>query len=367
MYIPFIEHGIQLACNGGIITMIVPYPLTNQTYGKKLRELIVINHELFELCDLNGKKIFENATVSNCIPFIRKSLSHTIVTSISHIDENKTIKQAYLKAVDDLVSDKKTAVWNVDETKREANRHQDMNVLGDYCYISVGMVVNADEKTAKGEFKKEDLVSPTYDEVHCRKYIEAKDIEKYAIKHVRYLEYNTERCPYKLRRPTFRELYEHPKLMVNRLGLLKVYFDDDNLLTSDSMFCVVPWNYLSKINNKSITSSIKKFSRKSREEMESLSRTIDLKYLLGIMNSKYAEELLTNLRGGDYHIYPEHIRNIPIPNATTEQQRSIASLVDKILSAKKSKADTSVIEHEIDQLVDQLYDLTDEEIRIVMG
>ncbi|SUB97327.1 hypothetical protein [Prevotella nigrescens] len=91
---------------------------------------------------------------------------------------------------------------------------------GDFCYISVGMVVNADEKKAKGEFRKDDLISETYDEIHSRKYIEAKDIDKYRVKRVRYLEWNTERCPDKLRRPTFRELYNRPKLLINRLGFL---------------------------------------------------------------------------------------------------------------------------------------------------
>ena len=368
LYIPFIEHGIQLACKDGIITMIVPYPLTNQTYGKKLREHIIANHELFELCDLNGTKIFENATVSNCIPFIRKSLSKYGITAISHIDETKSIKIAYLKTVDDLVPDKKTAVWNVDNTKREANRHQNMNVLGDYCYISVGMVVNADEKTAKGEFKKEDLISLTYDDVHCRKYIEAKDIEKYAIKRVRYLEYNTDRCPDQLRRPTFRELYDHPRLILNCLGRINATIDEsEHCLHNHSIYCAVPWFSLSGVNNKSITSSIKKFSRKTRMEMESLSQKVDLKYLLGILNSKYADVLLTNLRGGDYHIYPEHIRNIPIPNATIEQQQSIVRLVDETLKEKKTNADTSSLEAEIDQLVYQLYGLTDDEIAVVEG
>ena len=133
------------------------------------------------------------------------------------------------------------------------------------------------------------------------------------------------------------------------------------------MFCAVPWRLLSHGDNKSITSSIKKYSRMSRKEMELLSRTIDLKFLLGIMNSRYADVLLTNLRGGDYHIYPEHIRNIPIPNATSEQQRYIASLVDRILAAKKEnpQADTSALEAEIDQLVYQLYGLTNEEIAII--
>lgn len=72
-----------------------------------------------------------------------------------------------------------------------------------------------------------------------------------------------------------------------------------------------------------------------REEMESLSNNVDLRYLLGIMNSSYTTVLLTNLRGGDYHIYPEHIRNIPIPIAPKEQQNSISELVDRILYEKK--------------------------------
>ena len=47
----------------------------------------------------------------------------------------------------------------------------------------------------------------------------------------------------------------------------------------------------------------------------------------------------------------------------------IESLVDKILDAKKTNhaADTTALEKEIDQLVYQLYELTDEEIGIVEG
>ena len=92
-----------------------------------------------------------------------------------------------------------------------------------------------------------------------------------------------------------------------------------------------------------------------------------MQYLLGVMNSKYTDILLTNIRGGDYHIYPEHIRNTPIPNATEEQQQSIACIVDKILSAKQENlhADTTILEHEIDQLVYQLYGLTEKEIVII--
>ena len=105
----------------------------------------------------------------------------------------------------------------------------------------------------------------------------------------------------------------------------------------------------------------------SREDMEELSKTVELRYLLGVMNSKYASVLLTNLRGGDYHIYPEHIRNIPIPSATPAQQKPIIALVDKILAEKKANcmADTSELEQEINKLVYSLYGLTTEEIIIV--
>lgn len=393
LYIPFIELGTQLNCENGITTMIVPFPLTNQLYAKVLRKMLVEEYDMFELVDLNGTKIFDNATVSNCIPFVkkaRKSHADSILltqtqknkngklldfpnlccnsTWISKIDENLHISRAFEQTKSDLVQDEKNYVWNVTQEKRETNRHADMHVLGDYCYISVGMVLNADEKVAKGEFSKEDLISKIKDEIHCREYIEAKDVGKYKINRIRYLEYNTKRVPNKIRRPTFRELYDAPKLVMNCLGTINSTVDFDvHFLHNHSIYCGILWKDLHGVENKSIASSIKKFSTMSREDMEELSKTVELRYLLGVMNSKYASVLLTNLRGGDYHIYPEHIRNIPIPSATLEQQEPIIALVDKILAEKKANcmADTSELEQEINKLVYSLYGLTTEEIIIV--
>jgi len=236
LYVPFMEFGLQTLADNGIFTMIVPYPLTNQIYAKKIRELIIEQYNLIEMADLSGTKIFENATVSNCIPIIVKSLPGDSCT-ISHINEKKKITRSFTQTYADLVQDEETAVWNLTTDKRKTKRHCDMNILGDFCYISKGMVLNADEKTAKREFVKDDLISETKDLIHCRKYIEAKDIERYRVKRIRYLEYDTERCPDKLSRPTFRELYEKPKLMFNRLGNLMVYYDEKTkFLHSDSMF-----------------------------------------------------------------------------------------------------------------------------------
>lgn len=359
LYIPFIELGFNLNCQNGITTMIVPFPLTNQLYAKILRKMIVKENNMFELVDLNGTKIFENATVSNCIPFIKKSAPKE-KTWISHINENLEIRKNFEQPFSALVQDEKTQVWNVTQEKREANKYSDFHVLGDFCYVSYGLRLNSDEKTAKGEFTKKDLLSEFEDKIHCRKLIEGKDIEKYNIKRFHYVEWNTDRCPRKLVRPTFSEFYEHPKIFFNFLGNLCAVIDyENNFIHTNLITGAVLWKSLKGVENKSISSSIKKYSKYSRSEMEKLSETVDLKYLLGIMNSKYASVLLTNLRGGDYHIYPEHIRNIPIPVATPAQQQQIVALVDKILAMKKrdSSADTTVPEEKIDELVYKLYEV----------
>ena len=355
LYIPFIELGLNLLANNGLFTMIVPYPLTNQTYGMKLRELILKQYRLIDLVDLNGTKIFDNATVSNCIPIISKSKPNK-ACYISKVNDLGEINREFTQKFTDLVQDENTLVWNLTTEKRDSLRHTEMNILGDYCYISVGMVLNADENTAKGEFSKEDLISEGYDEIHCRKYIEAKDIERYKVKKTRYLEYNTERCPDKLRRPTFRELYDKPKLMFNCLGSLMVYLDaETKFLHNHSLYSAVLWKDLEGVDNKSISTSIKRYSNHLRKDMVIHSQAVDLRYLLGILNAKYASVLLSDLRAGDYHIYPEHIRNLPIPKILPKAQQPFIHIVEYLLFQKSQKQDSTFFERLIDAMVYELY------------
>ena len=355
LYVPFMELGIQLLAEKGIFTMIVPYPLTNQKYAKKLRKLITENTRILEIADLNGTKIFENATVSNCIPILRKYKPAESL-SIIHINDNRQFFLVLSKPVSELVQDEKTYVWNLSNEQRQGSRFPNMNVLGDFCYISKGMVLNADEKTAKGEFSKDDLISEIQDDVHCRKYIEAKYIDKYEVRHVRYLEWNTERCPGQLSRPTFRELYEQPKIIMNCLGTINATIDEStHFLHNHSIYCAVPWKFLHAIENKSISTSVKRYSRMNRNEMEKLSDGIDLYYLLAILNSSTADKLLADQRGGDYHIYPEHLRNLPIAPASAEEQKFLGGLAKSVLERKAHGEETKLIEDEIDFAVRKLY------------
>lgn len=63
-------------------------------------------------------------------------------------------------------------------------------------------------------------------------------------------------------------------------------------------------------------------------------------------------------------IKAEYLKQVMIPANTNKE---IIRLVKEVLMAKKTNADTSSLEREIDQLVYQLYGLTDEEIAIVEG
>ena len=104
--------------------------------------------------------------------------------------------------------------------------------------------------------------------------------------------------------------------------------------------------------------------------MEALSDGVDIRFLLGVLNSKYANVLLNTIRGvGNIDVNPEYIRNIPIPPATAAEQKRIIGLVDRILAAKAADtgADVSALESMIDEIVFDLYGLTPSERALVEG
>ncbi len=97
------------------------------------------------------------------------------------------------------------------------------------------------------------------------------------------------------------------------------------------------------------------------------------KYFLGLLNSKLLEWYLHRITGtlGDNLKIGQksNFEKIPLPPITPSNAhivQQIEALVDQILTAKKQnpKADTTQIEHQIDQLVYKLYDLAPLEINL---
>lgn len=97
----------------------------------------------------------------------------------------------------------------------------------------------------------------------------------------------------------------------------------------------------------------------------------DEKFLLGILASDLIDFFYRNIssryRGGYLRFIFQYLEQIPIVEPEKETKEKIESLVDQIFTAKEEdpEADTSELEDEIDQLVYELYGLSDEEIGIV--
>jgi type I restriction-modification system DNA methylase subunit len=74
-------------------------------------------------------------------------------------------------------------------------------------------------------------------------------------------------------------------------------------------------------------------------------------------------------KGGRVQFRGDRMEKVPIPAATTAQQKEIEALVEQILALKKQNpdADVTALEGDIDQLVYKLYNLTKAEIAIVEG
>ena len=95
------------------------------------------------------------------------------------------------------------------------------------------------------------------------------------------------------------------------------------------------------------------------------------KALLAILNSKvvwYFLKSICVIRSGGYiEVKPQYFEQIPIPNIDATTQSKLAELVENAIQEKSNnqQADISKIENQIDQLVYQLYDLTEEEIQII--
>ncbi|GAA7387865.1 class I SAM-dependent DNA methyltransferase [Helicobacter pylori] len=100
---------------------------------------------------------------------------------------------------------------------------------------------------------------------------------------------------------------------------------------------------------------------------------IEIKYITALLNSKciYFAMRKFYMGGGiEGELKTNNLEKIPIPQITKSNKPTadkIIALVDKILQSKEKdpKANTQELEKEIDALVYQLYNLTDEEIKII--
>ncbi len=104
----------------------------------------------------------------------------------------------------------------------------------------------------------------------------------------------------------------------------------------------------------------------------------NLKYLLGLLSSNLITYYYKNFSQGcklgtkGYQYNKHALENLPIPKINSKNQNivdELINLVDEILKAKEQdkNANTQELENKINSLVYKLYNLTEEEIKIIEG
>jgi len=365
LFIPFIERGLKILSKIGSLRFITSNALCTSKYAYKLLDLIQKEYAMNRIDYFENMEVFEGVGVIPVVIGISKDKS--AVKNVS-----KIIRQ---EAFENIRQENRIPIAEFNKLGRDAFRKDYQEVkfdvetekLGDMCYISYGLRPNSDERYWKGEFTKNDLIRDVRDNIYCRRYIEGKNIDRYVVKKIQFMEWGTGRVPHKLVRKTFPELYDRLKILRGRVT--GAIYDDSNLVCNDSIMVFVKFIDLAGVYNRSIKNSIHKFNSLTRGELEEKSKDYDLKYLLAIINSRLAYGYLNNHRRHrlENYFYPDDLRKLPVSKIALDGQQPFITLVDQIFSLKKSdpQTDTSALEAEIDRMVYKLYDLTEAEIAIV--
>ncbi|MCP4179612.1 MAG: class I SAM-dependent DNA methyltransferase, partial [bacterium] len=97
----------------------------------------------------------------------------------------------------------------------------------------------------------------------------------------------------------------------------------------------------------------------------------NLKYLIALLNSKlldfYFFQITAQIAGGRKRYTKQYVEQLPVIDIDDADKAPFVDKVNKIMDLKKEnpKADTILLENEIDQMVYRLYGLTEDEIKIV--
>ncbi len=364
LFVPFMERSFRLLRAGGVSSLIVSDAFGHAKYALGAREWFLRN-ALVERVDFFSRIRIFDAAVRNLSYLLRKADGA----------ENEPLRRLHEPAFGEVTALSSARQKDLGERAffpEDLHRPPPARTvrLADLCYVSVGMVVHAHEKTAAGAFTLEDVVSDRKDRRHPKPFVEGKHLDRWLPARNRWLEWGTGRAPALFRRRTFPELYEvDEKVLVQRSPGPdpKACYDDGRLHFDASSVGFVLWKDLEGVRNRSIRKQARYADENrrgelpSREHLEVDSRRFSIKYLLGVMNSAAARDFLRSRRRSNIHLYPDDWKELPIPDVPPDAQQPLVRLVDDVLAAKAADphADVTAREKEIDRLVHALYGFPD--------
>ena len=144
-----------------------------------------------------------------------------------------------------------------------------------------------------------------------------------------------------------------------------VTLDKSQLFHNHSAWSFVSWHLLKGVTNRSIKKTAvyrnevtsATMPETTRDELEKISKSFMAEYLVAVMNSNFAQQWLSGERRNKLHLYPDDWKQLPIPVASSDEQRAVARLVVKLcdkISGGATVAEIASIEAKIDSAVNDI-------------
>ncbi|EJH2830278.1 Eco57I restriction-modification methylase domain-containing protein [Campylobacter jejuni] len=400
IYTYFYELGFNvLKDSGGVLSYITSNKYTRAGYGEALREFLLKNVKFLEYTDLNGIKVFDSATVDTSILCFEKSKSKDNKFKYLALSNEILKTCAY-----DIGLYKDFAEFSQNSLSKESFTFSDENTsalkakierIGTPLKEWYGLNINYGIKTGLNEAfiitteKRNEILANCKDEAEkeltaklIRKMLRGRDIKRYSYEWAglwvigtfpslkldieqypalkQYLsqflpriEQSGEKgCRKKTSNKWFEtqdniayyEEFEKEKIVWNRISSdLCFSYDNQKNFILDSMFSIT---FYSNIN---------------------------LKYLIANLNSSISKFWIKNnaaTLGDGIYGAKIYIEKLPIPKINSKNQKlvdELINLVDEILKAKEQNknASTQELENKINSLTYKLYNLTEDEIKII--
>ncbi|WP_215431483.1 class I SAM-dependent DNA methyltransferase [Campylobacter coli] len=415
IYTYFYELGFNvLKDRGGVLSYITSNKYTRAGYGEALREFLLKNVKFLEYTDLNGIKVFDSATVDTSILCFEKSkskdnkfkylaLSNEILKTCAYniglykdfaeFSQNSLSKESFTFS-DENTSALKAKIERIGTPLKE---WQGLNIYR-------GILTGYNEAFIITTEKRNEILANCKDEAEkertaklIRKMLRGRDIKRYSYEWaglwVIFIPWhfpNVEKPKTMLEneqdlKEQYPSLYKH--LLSHKERLSKRNKEETGICYE--WYCLQRWgaNYYQEFEKEKIVYS--EIVRKPQfyldvnlnfyaEATSFILTGENLKYLIAFLNNDFVAFIFKtfyaggNLGENGFRYKKAFLEKLPIPKINSKNQKlanELVNLVDEILKAKEQdkNANTQELENKINSLVYKLYNLTEEEIKIIEG
>jgi hypothetical protein len=414
IYLVFVEKGFGLLNKRGLMGYILPSKFLATDYGEPLRKLLSERHAVSELVDFRHEQVFDGPTTYTCLLFLSGKPNDTVLYSIASPPASIATEELKSQVVN--AKELTAAPWTFGSDEVTAIRKKlhegSVPLLELPALMSRGSSTGADEvfivkRTKRGLETREGNPVELEDAI-LRIPIYASDVGRYSFHPAAddriIFPYRVTENGYALLaeselRSEFPKSFEYLRSRKRELQRRKQYAEwysfsaPRNLDTHDKADLIVPL-----LADRGLFCQLPKKKKSAFCLMASGGFSISVteesgcspEYVLGVLNSKLMFWLLQSMsnifRGGWITCTKQYVGRLPIkrflPRVQLNQmaQESIARAVKQMIAFQESLAaaktgrqqtaaqrQITAMETRIDQLVYELYGLTEQEISVVEG